>query len=212
MCVKMGIFLEIHNNMSEAFLNQVTLDCLLNKNMYNKHLLAERKKIINKRDKKFYKRRIFDLTKELLLTKEEPDNLFPDVKYSFDIFVDSCIHYFKSKDNNDIIQAEYKNIEEMNVIESDLLELNVESPLTEEEANTLLMRSFKITQPSLDNFVKIKYTKSPCEIILPKQKDINLKDPDLRNKGIRKKKNIMNKYDESVNSKKEITETIDKEK
>ena len=212
MCVKMGIFLEIHNNMSEAFLNQVTLDCLLNKNMYNKHLLAERKKTTNKRDKKFYKRRIFDLTKELLLTKEEPDNLFPDVKYSFDIFVDSCIHYFKSKDNNDIIQAEYKNIEEMNVIESDLLELNVESPLTEEEANTLLMRSFKITQPSLDNFVKIKYTKSPCEIILPKQKDINLKDPDLRNKGIRKKKNIMNKYDESVNSKKEITETIDKEK
>ena len=212
MCVKMGIFLEIHNNMSEAFLNQVTLDCLLNKNMYNKHLLAERKKTTNKRDKKFYKRRIFDLTKELLLTKEEPDNLFPDVKYSFDIFVDSCVHYFKSKDNNDIIQAEYKNIEEMNVIESDLLELNVESPLTEEEANTLLMRSFKITQPSLDNFVKIKYTKSPCEIILPKQKDINLKDPDLRNKGIRKKKNIMNKYDESVNSKKEITETIDKEK
>ena len=212
MCVKMGIFLEIHNNMSEAFLNQVTLDCLLNKNMYNKHLLAERKKTTNKRDKKFYKRRIFDLTKELLLTKEEPDNLFPDVNYSFDIFVDSCIHYFKSKDNNDIIQAEYKNIEEMNVIESDLLELNVESPLTEEEANTLLMRSFKITQPSLDNFVKIKYTKSPCEIILPKQKDINLKDPDLRNKGIRKKKNIMNKYDESVNSKKESTETIDKEK
>ena len=211
MGVKLYFFLEIHN-MSEAFLNQVTLDCLLNKNMYNKHLLAERKKTTNKRDKKFYKRRIFDLTKELLLTKEEPDNLSPDVKYSFDIFVDSCIHYFKSKDNNDIIQAEYKNIEEMNVIESDLLELNVESPLTEEEANTLLMRSFKITQPSLDNFVKIKYTKSPCEIILPKQKDINLKDPDLRNKGIRKKKNIMNKYDESVNSKKEITETIDKEK
>jgi hypothetical protein len=100
----------------------------------------------------------------------------------------------------------------MNVIESDLLELNVESPLTEEEANTLLMRSFKIAKPSLDNFVKIKYTKSPSEIILPKQKEINLKDPDLRNKGIRKKKNIINKYDESVNSKKEITETIDKEK
>ena len=80
MCVKLYFFLEIHN-MSEAFLNQVTLDCLLNKNMYNKHLLAERKKTTNKRDKKFYKRRIFDLTKELLISKEEPDNLFPDVKF-----------------------------------------------------------------------------------------------------------------------------------
>jgi hypothetical protein len=74
------------------------------------------------------------------------------------------------------------------------------------------MRSFKITKPSLDNFVKIKYTKKPSEIVLPKQKDINLKDPDLRNKGIRKKKNIINKYDENINSKKEITETTDKEK
>ena len=175
--------------MSEAFLNQVTLDCLLNKNMYNKHLLAERK-----------------------ISKEEPDNLFPDVKYAFDIFVDSCIHYFKSKDNNDIIQAEYKNIEESNVIESDLLEQTVNSDLTEEEANNILMRSFKITKPSLDNFVTIKYTKKPSEIILPKQKDINLKDPDLRNKGIRKKKNIINKYDENINSQKEITETTNKEK
>ena len=211
MCVKLYFFLEIHN-MSEAFLNQVTLDCLLNKNMYNKHLLAERNKTTNKRDKKFYKRRIFDLTKELLISKEEPDNLFPDVKYAFDIFVDSCIHYFKSKDNNDIIQAEYKNIEESNVIESDLLEQTVNSDLTEEEANNILMRSFKITKPSLDNFVTIKYTKKPSEIILPKQKDINLKDPDLRNKGIRKKKNIINKYDENINSQKEITETTNKEK
>jgi hypothetical protein len=199
--------------MSEAFLNQVTLDCLLNKNMYNKHLLAEKKKITNKKDKKFYRRRIFNLIKEILLKKEEePDDLFPDIKYTFDIFVESCIHYFKSKDNNDIIQSEYNTIEEDHVVKSDLLELNVDSPCTEEEANNLLMRSFKITQPSLDNFVKIKYTKKPSEIILPKQKDVNLKDPDLRNKGIRKKKNIINKYDENINSKKEITETGDKEK
>ena len=98
-----------------------------------------------------------------------------------------------------------------NEINSDLLELNIDSPLTEKDANELLMRSFKITKPSLDNFVTIKYTKKPSEIILPKQKDINLKDPDLRNKGIRKKKNIINKYDENLNSKKEIAETTDKE-
>ena len=194
--------------MSEAFLNKVTLDCLLNKNMYNKYLLSEEKKITNKKDKKFYKKRIFNLVKEILITKEEPQDLFPDVKYTFDNFVDSCIHYFKSKDNNDIIQSEYKNIEENNII-SDLLESNVDGDYIEDEANKLLMRSIKITNPSLDNFVTKKYTKSPSELILPKQKDVNLKDPDLKNKGIRKKKNIINKYDENINAKKEITETND---
>ena len=199
--------------MSEAFLNQVTLDCLLNKNLYNKHLLADKKRNNIKKDKKFYKKRIFNLVKEILITKETPPDLFPDVKYTFDNFVESAIQYFKSKDNNDLIQSEYNNIEETPIINSDLLELNIDSPLTEKDANELLMRSFKITKPSLDNFVTIKYTKPACDIVLPKQKDINLKDPDLRNKGIiRKKKNIINKYDENINSKKEITEPIDKEK
>jgi len=192
--------------MSEAFLNQVTLDCLLNKDMYNKHLLSQRKKTDNKKDKKFYKRRIFNLVKEILITKEEPSDLFPDVKYTFDNFVDSCIDYFKSKDNNDIIQAEYKNIEESNKVESELLESNINSPFTEEEANKLLMRSIKIGNTSLDNFVKRKYIKQSNEIIVPKQKEVNLKDPDLKNKGISKKKNITNKYDENIKTKNEITE------
>jgi hypothetical protein len=194
--------------MSEAFLNKVTLDCLLNKNMYNTYLLSEEKKTSNKRDKKFYKRRIFNLVKEILITKEEPLDLFPDVKYTFDNFVDSCIQYFKSKDNNDIIQSEYKNIEENNII-SELLESNIDGDYIEDEANKLLMRSIKITNSSLDNFVTKKYINPPNEIILPKQKDVNLKDPELKNKGIRKKKNIINKYDENINAKKEITETND---
>jgi hypothetical protein len=194
--------------MSEEFLNKVTLDCLLNKTMYNNYLLSEQKKITNKKDKKFYKRRIFNLVKEILITKEEPTDLFPDVKYTFDNFVESCIHYFKSKDNNDIIQSEYKNIEEHNIT-SDLLESNVDGDYIGEEANKLLMRSIKITNSSLDNFVTKKFTKTPRQLILPKQKDVNLKDPDLKNKGIRKKKNIINKYDENIDAKKEITETND---
>jgi hypothetical protein len=194
--------------MSEEFLNKVTLDCLLNKTMYNNYLLSEQKKITNKKDKKFYKRRIFNLVKEILITKEEPTDLFPDVKYTFDNFVESCIHYFKSKDNNDIIQSEYKNIEEHNIT-SDLLESNVDGDYIGEEANKLLMRSIKITNSSLDNFVTKKFTKPPRQLILPKQKDVNLKDPDLKNKGIRKKKNIINKYDENIDAKKEITETND---
>ena len=195
--------------MSDAFVNQVTLDCLLNKEMFNKHVKNQKSKSINKEERKFYKKRIYNLFKELLITKEEPKDLLPDVKYAYDNFIHSCIHYFKTIDNNDLNQEEYKNLYEEPDI-SNILELNDDSLKTEEEANKLLMRSIKIITPPLDKFVKRKTTKPQQQIIMPKQKEINLNDPELKLKGINKKKNITNKYDEINNSKKENKEDINK--
>jgi len=195
--------------MSDAFINQVTLDCLLNKEMFNKHVKNEKSKSINKEERKFYKKRIYNLFKELLITKEEPENLLPDVKYAYDNFIHSCIHYFKTIDNNDLNQEEYKNLNDEPDI-SNISELNDDNLKTEEEANKLLMRSIKITTPPLDKFVKRKTTKVEEQIIMPKQKEINLNDPELKLKGINKKKNITNKYDEINNSKKENKEDINK--
>jgi hypothetical protein len=195
--------------MSEAFVNQVTLDCLLNKEMFNKHIKTQKAKLINKEERKFYKKRIYNLFKELLITKEEPEDLLPDVKYAYDNFIYSCIHYFKTIDNNDLNQEEYKNLYEEPDI-SNIPELNDNNLKTEEEANKLLMRSIKITTPPLDKFVKRKTTKVEEQIIMPKQKEINLNDPELKLKGINKKKNITNKYDEINNSKKENKEDINK--
>ena len=187
--------------MSEAFVNQVTLDCLLNKEMFNKHVKNQKAKSINKEERKFYKKRIYNLFKELLITKEEPEDLLPDVKYAYDNFIYSCIHYFKTIDNNDLNQEEYKNLNDEPDISS-IPELNDDNLKTEEEANKLLMRSIKITTPPLDKFVKRKTTKVEEKLIIPKQKEINLNDPELKLKGINKKKNITNKYDEINNSKK----------
>jgi hypothetical protein len=195
--------------MSDAFINQVTLDCLLNKEMFNKHVKNQKSKSINKEERKFYKKRIYNLFKELLITKEEPEDLLPDVKYAYDNFIYSCIHYFKTIDNNDLNQEEYKNLNEEPDI-SNIPELNDDNLKTEEEANKLLMRSIKITTPPLDKFVKRKTTKVEEQIIMPKQKEINLNDPELKLKGINKKKNITNKYDEINNSKKENKEDINK--
>ena len=82
------------------------------------------------------------------------------------------------------------------------------------------MRSIKITTQTLDKYVKRKSTKPEEKLILPKQKEVNLMDPELKVKGIQsntnnnnnniKKKNITNKYDELINTKKENKETIDK--
>jgi len=184
----------------ESFLNKVTLDCLINKDQYNKYVSNTIIKSINRKDKKFYRKRIYNLAKELLLSNEEPQNLMPDVKHAFDNFVNSCIHYFKIIDRNDINQEEYKLL---TTTLNNIPELEVDDNIqNKEDADKLLMRSIKIEAPSLDQFVKIKYTKRPEDMFLPKQKEIDLKDPALKIKGILKsgkKKNITNKYDEKNN-------------
>ena len=61
------------------------------------------------------------------------------------------------------------------------------------------MRTIK-EKSNLDNFVKIKYQKPQEDIIIPKIREINLNDPNLRNKGIKKKEkenNINILYDEN---------------
>ena len=193
--------------MSETFINQVTLDCLLNKQQYNKYLFNKTEKISNRKDKKFYRKRIFSLTKELLLTKEKPEFLFPDVEYAFDNYINACIQYFKTIDSNDIIQNEYSSFVGISALSniSGLDDDDDEYLQSKEDADKLLMRAIHISKPSLDNFVKTKLTKKAQEMVLPKQKDINLTDPILKTKGVLKfdkKKNITNKYDEANDSKK----------
>ena len=192
---------------SDAFLNQVSLDYLINTKQYKIHLTNTMNKKINKKDKKFYRRRIQSLTKELLSKEEEEEIVIsPDVKYAFDNFIKTCIHYFKILDRNDIIQEDYNELD-------DEIKANVEisesSQILKEENEKLLMRSVKMSNHSLDNFIKIKMTKKTEDLIIPQQKEINLKDPILKNKGITKKKNIINNYDEDA---KNETNEIEKDK
>jgi hypothetical protein len=97
------------------------------------------------------------------------------------------------KDESDIIQADMCFLDEITKDEfQDNLDLDdIVSP---EEADKLMMRTIKINKLPLDNFVTIKNLKITKEPILPKQKEIDLKNPILKNKGIRKKKNVNNQY------------------
>ena len=205
--------------MSDNFINQVTLDCLVNQEQYNKHLSNQFGRTVKRTDKKFYRKRIYNLTKELLLSKEEPPNLFPDVKCAFDHFVNTCVQYFKSIDNNDIIQADYEsitsyeNIKRAAELGSAIPELNVDDIHSQEQANQLLMRTIQI-KSNLDGFVTKKHLSPPEKMILPKQKEVNLKEPSLKLKGVcnlksTKKKNIHNKYEE--NNKKETKQNETKQ-
>ena len=201
--------------MSQAFVDQVTLDCLLNKSMFNAHVKIKQAQSVNKEERKFYKKRIYNFFKEMLINKAEPEDLLPDVKYAYDNFINASINYFKTIDNNDLLQEEYKTLDEEEI--ANLENINAIPELGDddnivglEEADKLLMRSIKITTAPLDKFVKRKSTKPEALMIMPKQKEINLMDPELKIKGlqsnnniIQKKENITNKYDELIDAKKE---------
>ena len=184
---------------STRIITQITLDCLLNKEQYSKYLNATMSKTMesSKRDRKFYKRRILQMTKDLLLS-EEIDTP-SDMLFAFDQFARSCISYFKMIDKTDILQTDYPPLDEplINAGELTPFKDSVES----------LMRSVKINTITMDKFVKRISTAPVKAPVIPQMRDINLKDPELRNKGIRKKKNVDTLYAEKNNEEKE-TESI----
>ena len=184
---------------STRIITQITLDCLLNKEQYSKYLNATMSKTMesSKRDRKFYKRRILQMTKDLLLSEEI--NTPSDMLFAFDQFARSCISYFKMIDKTDILQTDYPPLDEPLI--------NAEELTPFKDSAESLMRSVKINTITMDKFVKRISTAPVKAPVIPQMRDINLKDPELRNKGIRKKKNVDTMYAEKNNEEKE-TESI----
>jgi len=199
-------------DIAENMINQITLECLINKEQYNKFVANNNKYMLpNKRDKKFYRKRILQLTRDIL-TNNAPEKMTNDVLFAFENYVKICIPYFQMIDESDIIQSEYENLLDDLQLDENNNSKNINNNLNDDNnannsneiktihADKLMLRQIKNDKYTLDKFVKITNTKKE-EVIIPTQKDINLKEPSLRNKGIpdksiRKKKNIDNKYEE----------------
>jgi hypothetical protein len=173
-------------------INQITLDCLLNKDQYSKYLNSAVHKTVesSKRDRKFYKRRILQITKDMLSAIDTMDTT-TDMMFAFDNFSKTCISYFKMMDKTDILQTDYND----DVDETEKEVLEPPPPMSLEEEAKSLLRNVKINTITMDQFVKRTSTAQPTQLITFKR-EINLKDPDLRNKGIRKKKNSDTMYAE----------------
>ena len=178
---------------STRIITQITIDCLLNKDQYSKYLRATLQKTAesSKKDRKFYKRRILQMTKDMLLSDDIDTN--GDMMFAFDNFARTCISYFKMVDKTDLLQIDYPNM----LIESDIVGEDVPE-MTFEESTKTLMRSIKINTITMDKFVKRTQTVPQNPPIVPLQRTVNLKDPELRNKGIRKKKSIETLYENSA--------------
>jgi hypothetical protein len=183
--------------MSQSLVDQITLDCLLNKNLIGKHMMKQAKKQINKEDLKFYRKRIFNLFKDII-SNNPPKDLSPDVSYSYDTFIKSSIHYFKVHDNNDLLQEEYNDLN-MIIEENNNNEEIPENLEINNETNKLMMRSIKMDIPTLDKYVKRISHKKEEKIIFPKSREVDIKNPELKIKGI--KKNITNIYEDKKKNK-----------
>lgn len=201
-------------NLNLDQVDHVTLGFMVNQPQYERYLRAREADLNGKYEqaKRFYKKRIIDLTKELL-RGETVNDLF--VLQAFDAYAKSCITYFRTKDKNDTLQEEY--MAECNAV-------GYLPPIVEETANngihddndndndntddddnhqnqTLndsskkkleILMSFdkhKTQTPTLDTFV-IKTTTSSTSVapIIPKKKEINLDDPKFKTKDIKPKK------------------------
>ena len=161
--------------MSESLINQITLDCLLNKPLYEKFVAKKISQQIDRKEKKEYRRRIFLLTKELLMSDEERNDILPDVKYAFDNYVKACIHCFKVQDaNNPFYNLDKVNVDKVNVEKNQDNEENaceeVNDKVVEErnvikenaiednaESNEIIKKSIQsLHNTTLDHFVRYK--------------------------------------------------------
>lgn len=159
--------------------------------------------IVKKKDKKFYRKRILALTKNLL-SNDETD-VPSEIERYFKEYIGSCIDYFKTVDNNDLRQDEYRYMDEDKdedkltngeYLEVDDSMLNTDNCGTSSNnIDSLLIRKINVAN-TLDNFVIRNSSKK--KVIIPKKKKVNLRDPSLKTKGTEKmgeKNNIDNIYE-----------------
>lgn len=169
--------------MSNSYINQITIDCLLNKEALEEYSIKEKTKQINNKEINFYRKRIYNLFKELI-KKNSTTEIPPDIEYAYNTFIKAAIHHFKAEDSNDILQEEYKDFE-VSLDDSGDEKLNT---IDNDNVDKLLMRSVKMDMPTLDKYVKRTYVKKEENIILPKPREVDIMKPEFKNKGLKKEK------------------------
>jgi len=128
---------------------------------------------LSREELEFYKRRIFLLTKKFLKGEKTNDKSINNI---FEKYASQCIEYFKFNDKKEIIQNDYKNLS---------MNQGKDTPLvSEKEANTIIMKKPHQKIPKITDHIDIKTTRPNKKIVIPKVRNINLKD-----KKFRKKKN-----------------------
>ena len=203
-------------NLNLDAVDHVTLDLMVNQPQYERYLRAKEADLTGKYEKakRFYKKRISEMTRDLLKGEPETVNdIF--VLQSFDAYAKACITYFRNKDKNDTLQEEHM-AECVTVgylppiAETDSVNLGNDNAGNDNADNEddgdngpgalndsskkkleLLMTFDKHKAvPTLDTYVikTTPATASSAAPIIPKHREINLDDPKFKTKDIKPKK------------------------
>ena len=124
-------------------------------------------------DLKFYKKRIFFLTKDYLKGKKRDKTL----DKIWEEYALACIEHFKFVDKAEIIQEDYKNFsnkKKKTKIDKDAVE----------NSNELMMNKKTPPAPRITDHIKIKSTrvKTNKKLVIPKQRNLNITTDKFKNK------------------------------
>tara|TARA_A100001015_G_scaffold153583_1_gene170478 strand:- start:3694 stop:4224 length:531 start_codon:yes stop_codon:yes gene_type:complete len=155
----------------------IDLEYLVNPILYDKILKKETSKI-TRDDIKFYRKRLIQQTRDLLkpsLAKSYP----PSLQHIFNEYIVSAIVHLKQIDQRDILQEEYNSFNKQTKKVQFKMEDNYKSP---EQPDELL---YNKPEKNIRNFVTV--TRPKKDKYIPTQKKVDLREPKLRMKGIKKK-------------------------
>lgn len=174
--------------MDKEYINKITLQYLLNPNI-----------VVNKtndnsnldKEIKFYRKRIYQITKDMCKGNFLNNNL----KNTFENYISEIIYFLKQQDLEDIYQKEYIDIiDTIDIIDNSNISYFVSNDVSLNRYNDLshnidklLTISTKDNKSNLNNFIKkINITTEVPSNLIPKKKLVNIKDPSLRTKGLKK--------------------------
>lgn len=142
--------------------------------------------VVDNSERKFYKKRIIQLTKDLFKNNEPNDA----IRSGFNNYIGSCISYFKFIDASELLQEEYEGLN------NDIQECN-NSDDTIGKIDEVLFNKPNVTN-TLDTFINSKQI-AVNEEQMPTSKVLNIRTQKFKTKGVRlkKKENMTNIYAES---------------
>ena len=160
----------------DVSLNLIDLHYLTNPDRLTKLMQKKDLQQIPRNDLDFYKKRIFQSTKEML----RGEKINTKVNKAFVNYAQICIDHFKFIDKMELIQNEYKDIKPP---------VKKKNTFNIKNSNSVMLRKKKPYRPRITDNIKIKSTRINTPPVIPKTRNFNLKDPRFREKGL-KKKNI----------------------
>ena len=160
----------------DVSLNLIDLQYLTNPDKLTKLMQKKDLQQISRNDLDFYKKRIFQLTKDML----RGEKINTKVNKAFVNYAQICIDHFKFMDKMELIQNDYKDIKSP---------VNKKNTFNMKNSNSMMLRKKKPYRPRITDNIKIKSTRINTPPVIPKTRNFNLKDPRFREKGL-KKKNI----------------------